>query len=168
MLRAALLLCASVCALPLLAADSDADGVVNGQDDCASTPRTALVNARGCHFAQAGGLFSVSFEPGSAWVDAEQILALRSVAKQLNDWRQDFPGLQIAIRGFRGDQSDNSKAEQLSLLRAKAVWRQLKQARFPEEAMRLEALGRAVVAGDQSTARRVDILLLPWAPPPPQ
>lgn len=156
-----LLLCWSVIsgAAPV---DSDGDGVANAADRCAHTPANSRVNKQGCHFDKEGALFTVQFEAGSAWVSAEQTLQLRQLAKQLSDIVRDFPGAQVSIRGFNGGKADRSPADDLALLRAKAVMRQLKLSRVPAEAMTAISLGQAVVAAEAKQAQRVDVLVLSW------
>jgi outer membrane protein OmpA-like peptidoglycan-associated protein len=147
-----------------VAADTDKDGIHNRADQCPQTPTAKAVNQQGCHFQHAGALFTVHFKPGSAWVSGEQTLAIRNAAKQLNEILRQFPGTQVAVRGFRGGSKDRSSADNLSLMRAKNVMRQLKLSRVPAEAMQVEGLGRAAVAGDEAAARRVDVLVLDWPP----
>lgn len=167
MLRLVKIIGFMLCLLPSagLAADSDKDGVNNAVDRCANTPRHSKVNPKGCHFDHAGALFTVQFKAGSAWISGEQTLALRRVAKQLAAIIKDFPGTQVAVRGYNGGEQDHSKAEDLSLMRAKTVMRQLKLSRVPPAAMRVEGMGRAAVAGKAAQARRVDVLVLEWQPP---
>lgn len=165
MLRTLLFSAALVAITPLAtAADADKDGISDRRDQCAGTPAGLTVNQKGCHFEHAGSMFTVSFKPGSAWISGEQTLALRNVAKQLAAIVGDYPGAQIAVRGFSGGDADQSKAENLSLMRAKAVMRQLKLSRVPAAAMQAEGLGRAAVAGNEAAARRVDVLVLDWRP----
>ena len=163
------------CALPLLwsaslfasGPDTDKDGVANNRDRCPQTPLNKPVNLSGCPFPYEGALFTVQFKPRSAWIDGDQTLALRQVAKQLLEVMDEFPGAEVAVRGFHGGKSDQSKAENLSAMRAKAVMRQLKLSRVPKQAMQVEGLGRAAVAGKEADARRVDVLLLEWRPKAP-
>lgn len=110
-------------------------------------------------------MFTVRFKAGSSWVDAEQTLALRDVAKMLARTNRDFAGLRISVRGYNGGAADASKAENLSLLRAQQVARQLKASGLDTSAIEIRGLGRASVGGDTQNARRVDILVLRWQPP---
>lgn len=158
-----LLLCISTLSVAA-STDADSDGVADTADRCKATPVNAVVNQQGCHFDQAGALFTVRFEAGSAWVSAEQTLLLRQIAKQLAEIIHHFPGVQVAIRGFNGGEADRSRAENLSLLRAKAVMRQLKLSRVPAAAMSVVGMGQAAVAAEAEQAQRVDVLVLDWRP----
>ncbi len=164
-LLTALLLAVSASAT---ANDGDQDGVSDAIDRCPKTPANAAINNSGCHFQHTGELFTVQFKPGSAWINAEQTLALRNVAKQLKRIVNAFPGTQIAVRGFHGGGTDQSPAEDLSSLRAKNVFRQLKLSQLPATAMIVKGMGRAAVANNEAAARRVDILVLDWPPRVPQ
>lgn len=145
--------------------DADQDGVQDADDRCALSPPNQAVNPKGCHFRYEGAMFTVRFKAGSSWVDAEQTLALRDVAKMLARTSREFAGLRVSVRGYSGGAADASKAENLSLLRAKQVARQLKVSGLSDDAIEIRGLGRASVGGDAQGARRVDILVLPWHPP---
>ncbi|MDD9893758.1 MAG: OmpA family protein [Gammaproteobacteria bacterium] len=144
--------------------DIDNDGLDDRYDQCVDTPPNATINSHGCHFRYAGSMFSISFKAGSAWVEAEQTLILRDVAKSLAEIMSQFPGATVAVTGYQGGRKDNSVAENLSLLRAKAVARQLRLSRVPFKLMTVTGRGRAAVAGDPAAAQRVDILIKDWKP----
>ena len=107
-------------AAPAVAAppkDSDGDGVNDGTDQCAGTPKGLAVDAKGCVEIEKVVLAGVNFEMGSAKLRPEASATLRTVAQAM----KASPAVEVEVGGHTDSIGVESKNRRLSERRANAV-----------------------------------------------
>lgn len=100
--------------------DSDGDGIVDGKDQCANTPRTHMVDNQGCTVfskkTQSMRL-DVKFANNSAEINADYLTQIRNAAS----FMKKYPDVDLTIEGHSSAVGSAGYNKTLSLKRAQAV-----------------------------------------------
>ncbi|GLX77770.1 porin [Thalassotalea insulae] len=119
--------------------DSDKDGVVDSQDNCANTPFTHKVNAQGCTvYMKQRETFEllVNFDNDKSDINAEGKKEITKMADFLQRYRQT----RLTVHGHTSAQGDANYNQKLSERRAQAIVNMLVND-FSIAANRLTAIG---------------------------
>jgi len=105
---------------PILAVDTDVDGVVDYIDQCAFTERGAKVDERGCYILiqeQKEITLKVNFAYDSAKIESYYSPDIQAVA----DFMREYPLTRVEIEGHTDSDGSEAYNQGLSQRRAKAV-----------------------------------------------
>ena len=121
------------------AIDSDADGIIDSQDNCANTPTTDKVNDKGCtEFTEKQETMDlrINFDNGKTVIRSQY----RSELSRAADFMKTYPHVSLTIKGHSSAQGNAKFNQTLSAKRAQAVVDAL-ISEFGIDASRLKSIG---------------------------
>jgi outer membrane protein OmpA-like peptidoglycan-associated protein len=155
--------------------DGDGDGVSDGADRCAETPKGVTVDATGCPVVQNARekelldtgrlrLENVYFESGKSELKPVSYSALDEVGEILSRW----PQLRIEVGGHTDSQGDDVMNQRLSEARAQSVFdymaRRFPQIKVAQFSVRGYGESRSLASNDNAVGRarnrRVEFTIL--------
>ena len=137
--------------------DSDQDGVLNGVDECASTPTGASVDERGCWVLE-----NVRFASNSDEIVGNDLEGITDVAQVLNA----NPDLKVQISGYTDSTGSAAYNRTLSKRRAERVEGLLKESGIDGARLESAGYGEENPVADNATAegrsenRRIEISVI--------
>ncbi len=127
--------------------DSDADGVIDIQDNCPSTPIGRPVNSVGCELFN-GVIEGINFESGSDRLTSDSVDILSGVATTL----RQYPDIRVSVEAHTDNQGSAESNLQLSKRRAIAVARFLVEQGVEGNRLRPQAYGESQPRETNDTA----------------